>query len=115
MSHLALPSIAASVAQCTSSAASSRVLIYCTLCPAGVDDDYDGDGGGGGGGDTLVTVGGAGCRPAEQPTLVSMVSAVPQEYSYFDQPRLLAWAGPKHWKHRMPASAGESLGGGGVI
>ena len=79
---------------------------------AGLDDDYDGDGGGAG--DTLVTVGGAGCRPAEPPTLVSMVSAVPQEYSYFDQPRLLAWAGPRHWKHRMPPGAGEFLRGGGV-
>ena len=72
-----------------------------------MDDDYDDGAGGGGGGDTLVTVGGAGCRPAEPPTLISMVSAVPQEYSYFDQPRLLAWAGPRHWKPRMPAGAGE--------
>ncbi|XP_043225095.1 condensin complex subunit 2-like [Amphibalanus amphitrite] len=71
----------------------------------GMDDDCDDGADGGGGGDTLVTVGGAGCRPAERPTLVSMVSAVPQEYSYFDQPRLLAWAGPRHWKPRLPAGA----------
>ena len=77
-----------------------------------MEDDYDGDGGGGGGGDTLVTVGGAGCRPAEPPTLISMVSAVPLEYSYFEQPRLLAWAGPKHWKLRRPGAARESSGRG---
>ncbi|XP_037068912.1 condensin complex subunit 2-like [Pollicipes pollicipes] len=34
-----------------------------------------------------------------------MVSAVPQEYSYFDQPPA-GWAGPRHWKLR-PLTAGR--------
>ncbi|KAK7072209.1 hypothetical protein SK128_026755, partial [Halocaridina rubra] len=51
---------------------------------------------------TMMTVGQEGCRKAapllEAVHLKDHLATNPSEYSYFDMNRVLAWAGPNHWR-----------------
>eukprot|EP00088_Acartia_fossae_P028317 TRINITY_DN2909_c0_g1_i2.p1 TRINITY_DN2909_c0_g1~~TRINITY_DN2909_c0_g1_i2.p1 ORF type:complete len:622 (+),score=241.23 TRINITY_DN2909_c0_g1_i2:267-1868(+) len=56
--------------------------------------------------------------PNTTTNILDALTTAPLEYSYFDQGKLGAWAGPKHWKFKpmskLHGSIADAEGGGGV-